>query len=100
MSDSPAAAPDLDLRLVRYFTVVADNRHFGRAAAELRIAQPSLRRQIRHLEQQLGARLLDRTPQGSRLTEAGEVFLPRAKALLRSAAQAAARPGPRPSPAG
>jgi DNA-binding transcriptional LysR family regulator len=35
-------------------------------------------------------RLLDRTPQGSRLTEAGEVFLPRAKALLRSAAQAAA----------
>jgi DNA-binding transcriptional LysR family regulator len=39
----------------------------------------------------LGARLLDRTPQGSRLTEAGEVFLPFAKALLRSATQAAAR---------
>jgi DNA-binding transcriptional LysR family regulator len=37
------------------------------------------------------ARLLDRTPQGSRLTEAGEVFLPHAKALLRAAAQAAAR---------
>ena len=81
---------DLDLRLVRYFTVVADHRHFGRAAAALRIAQPSLSRQIRRLEQQLGARLLDRTPQGSRLTEAGEVFLPRAKALLRSATQAAA----------
>jgi DNA-binding transcriptional LysR family regulator len=80
---------DLDLRLVRYFTVVADYRHFGRAAEVLRIAQPSLSRQIRRLEQQLGARLLDRTPQGSRLTEAGEVFLPRAKALLRSAAQAA-----------
>jgi DNA-binding transcriptional LysR family regulator len=90
MTDSQASAPDLDLRLVRYFTVVADCRHFGRAAAELRIAQPSLSRQIRHLEQQLGARLLDRTPQGSRLTEAGEVFLPRARALLRSAAQAAA----------
>ncbi len=82
---------DLDLRLVRYFTVVADHRHFGRAAADLRVAQPSLSRQIRHLEQQLGARLLDRTPQGTRLTEAGEVFLPLAKALLRSAAQAAAR---------
>lgn len=82
---------DLDLRLVRYFTVVAEQRHFGRAAAELRIAQPSLSRQIRQLEKQLGARLLDRTPQGSRLTEAGEVFLPRAKALLRSAADAAAR---------
>jgi DNA-binding transcriptional LysR family regulator len=82
--------PDLDLRLVRYFTVVAEHRHFGRAAAALLIAQPSLSRQIRHLEQQLGARLLDRTPQGSRLTEAGEVFLPRAKALLRAAGQAAA----------
>ena len=55
-------------------------------------SSPSRRctRQIRHLEQQLGARLLDRTPQGSRLTEAGEVFLPRAKALLRAAGQAAA----------
>ena len=75
---------DLDLRLVRYFTVVAEYRHFGRAAEALRVAQPSLSRQIRHLEQQLGARLLDRTPQGSRLTEAGEVFLPQARALLRS----------------
>jgi DNA-binding transcriptional LysR family regulator len=90
MPDSPPPA-DLDLRLVRYFTVVADYRHFGRAAAALCVAQPSLSRQIRRLEQQLGARLLDRTPQGSRLTEAGEVFLPQAKALLRTAAQAAAR---------
>lgn len=80
---------DLDLRLVRYFTAVAEHRHFGRAADALHITQPSLSRQIRRLEQQLGARLLERTPQGSSLTEAGEVFLPRAKALLRSAAQAA-----------
>jgi DNA-binding transcriptional LysR family regulator len=50
-----------------------------------------LSRQVRRLEQQLGARLLDRTPQGTRLTEAGEAFLPLAKGLLRSAAQAAAR---------
>jgi DNA-binding transcriptional LysR family regulator len=50
-----------------------------------------LSRQIRRLEQQLGVRLLDRTPQGTRLTEAGEVFLPRAKALLRSAVQATAQ---------
>jgi len=90
MSDSSSPAADLDLRLVRYFIAVAEHRHFGRAAADLRIAQPSLSRQIRSLEQQLGARLLDRTPQGTRLTEAGEIFLPRAKALLRSAAQAAA----------
>ncbi|MFI8227523.1 LysR substrate-binding domain-containing protein [Streptomyces sp. NPDC085900] len=81
---------DLDLRLVRYFTAVAEHRHFGRAAAALHITQPSLSRQIVGLEQQVGARLLDRTPRGTRLTEAGEAFLPRAKALLRSAEQAAA----------
>jgi DNA-binding transcriptional LysR family regulator len=90
MPDSLPPA-DLDLRLVRYFTVVAEHRHFGRAAAELHIAQPSLSRQIRSLEQQLGARLLDRTPRGTQVTEAGAVFLPQARALLRSAAQAAAR---------
>jgi DNA-binding transcriptional LysR family regulator len=80
---------DLDLRLVRYFVVVAEQRHFGRAAQELHITQPSLSRQVRRLEQQLRARLLDRTPQGTALTEAGTAFLPRARALLRSAAQAA-----------
>jgi DNA-binding transcriptional LysR family regulator len=90
MPDSPPPPADLDLRLVRCFTVVADYRHFGRAAEALHLAQPSLSRQVRRLEDQLGARLLDRTPQGTRLTEAGEIFLPRAKALLRSASQAAA----------
>ena len=89
MNDVPTP-PDLDLRLVRYFTVVADHLHFGRAADALHVAQPSLSRQIRQLEHQLGARLLDRTSQGTRLTDAGVVFLPRAKALLRSAAQASA----------
>jgi DNA-binding transcriptional LysR family regulator len=91
MTESASPAIDLDLRLVGYFVVVAEHRHFGRAATALRIAQPSLSRQIRRLEQQLGVRLLDRTSQGTRVTEAGEVFLPRAKALLRSAAQAAAQ---------
>lgn len=86
----PAAVPDLDLRLVRYFTVVAEHRHFGRAAAAMHLTQPSLSRQIQRLERQLGVRLLDRTPRGTTLTEAGDVFLPRARALLRSAAQAAA----------
>ena len=82
---------DLDLRLVRCFTVVAEHLHFGHAAAALHLAQPSLSRHVRRLEGELGVRLFDRTPQGTRLTEAGEAFLPRAEALLRSAAQAAAQ---------
>lgn len=88
MSDAGA---DLDLRLVRYFTVVAEHGHFGRAATALRIAQPSLSRQIRRLEQQLGARLLDRTPRGTTLTAAGTAFLPQARSLLRAAARAGAQ---------
>ncbi|MDF3143689.1 MULTISPECIES: LysR family transcriptional regulator [unclassified Streptomyces] len=90
-ASAPAPDPDLDLRLVRYFVAVAEHRHFGRAAEAVHITQPSLSRQIARLERQVGARLLDRTPQGARLSEAGEVFLPRAKALLRSAAQAVAQ---------
>ncbi|GLY72952.1 LysR family transcriptional regulator [Actinoallomurus iriomotensis] len=90
---SPPAGPDLrldlELRLVRYFTVVAEHLNFGRAAAALHVAQPSLSRQIQRLEDQLGVRLFDRTPQGSRLTEAGQAFLPQARALLRAANQAA-----------
>lgn len=81
---------DLDLRLVRYFATVASHLHYGRAAAELHIAQPSLSRQISRLEAQVGARLLDRTRQGTRLTEAGAAFLPHAHALLRASAQAVA----------
>ncbi|MFI7148032.1 LysR family transcriptional regulator [Nonomuraea sp. NPDC050022] len=91
MADSPLPPVDLDLRLVRSFTTVAEHRHFGRAAAALHLTQSSLSRQIARLEQQVGARLLDRTPQGNRLTDAGEVFLPLALALLRSATRAAAR---------
>ncbi|MFJ3202962.1 LysR family transcriptional regulator [Streptomyces sp. NPDC086989] len=79
---------DLELRLVRYFTVVAAHQHFGRAAADLHVAQPALSRQIQRLEKHLGTRLLDRVPQGTRLTPAGQRFLPHAHALLQSARQA------------
>ena len=88
------AAPlpvDLDLRLVRYFVAVADHLNFGRAAAALYVPQPSLSRQIRSLEQELGARLFDRTTQGTQLYAGGEVFLPLARELLRAADEAAAR---------
>ncbi|HEX6451649.1 MAG TPA: LysR family transcriptional regulator [Trebonia sp.] len=81
---------DLDLGLVRSFAAVAEHRHFGRAADALHTTQPSLSRQIRRLEQQVGARLIDRTGRGSQLTEAGEAFLPLATELLRSAAAAVA----------
>jgi len=92
-SDVPERAlpPDIDLRVVRYFTVVAEYQHFGRAAEALYVAQPYLSRQIRSLEQLLGARLFDRTPQGARLTEAGAVLLPLATELLDTAARAATR---------
>ncbi|MFD2419771.1 LysR family transcriptional regulator [Amycolatopsis pigmentata] len=80
--------PDLDLRLVRYFMVVAELLNFARAAEELRVAQPSLSRQIQRLENTLGVRLLERTTQGSRLTAAGAAFLPQAQQLLRGAQRA------------
>lgn len=80
---------DLELRLVRYFTAVAEHGNFGRAAAELHVAQPSLSKQIQRLEVRLGVRLLDRAPQGTRLTAAGAAFLPEAQALLRAARRAA-----------
>src|ERR1035441_9489810 len=80
MTESPSPSADLDLRLLRCFTVLADHQHFGRAANALHLTQSSLSRQIDRLEQQVGARLLDRTPRGSQLTEAGEVFLPLAPA--------------------
>jgi DNA-binding transcriptional LysR family regulator len=80
--------PDLDLRLVRYFTVVAEQLNFARAAEELRVAQPALSRQIQRLENTLGVRLLERTTRGSRLTAAGAAFLPAAQRLLHGAQQA------------
>lgn len=87
-STPPGPGPDLDLRLVRYFTVVAEHLNFARAAAALHVAQPSLSRQIQRLEDALGIRLLERTTQGSRLTAAGAAFLPRAQTLLHTAHQA------------
>ncbi|WAP60276.1 LysR family transcriptional regulator [Streptomyces sp. S465] len=84
----PTAVSDLDLRLVRYFVVVAEHLNVTRAAEALHLAQPSLSRQIQRLEDVLGVRLLERTTQGSGLTAAGAAFLPQAQALLHAAQQA------------
>ncbi|MET0475407.1 MAG: LysR family transcriptional regulator [Mycobacterium sp.] len=90
MPDADSPPVDFDLRVVRYFVAVAEHGHFGRAATSLHITQPSLSRQIRGLEVRLGTTLLQRTPQGSRLTDAGRVFLTYAKSMLAAAARAAA----------
>ena len=81
---------DLDLRKVRYFVAVADTLHFGRAAEQLHIAQPVLSRQIRALEQDVGAALFTRDSHGVVLTDAGTQLLTDAAPLL-AAADAARR---------
>src|SRR5688572_11505218 len=72
----------IELRLLRYFAAVAEERHVGHAAARLFISQPALSQQIRSLEEQVGVPLFVRHPRGVELTEAGEVLLEEARALL------------------
>jgi DNA-binding transcriptional LysR family regulator len=73
---------DLDLRLLRYFVAVADELHFGRAAAKLYLSQPALSKPIRKLEDQLGAPLLVRDSRHVTLTTRGHRLLEDARQLL------------------
>jgi DNA-binding transcriptional LysR family regulator len=75
----------LDLRLLEYFMAVAEELHFGRAAARLHISQPSLSQQVRRLEHQLGVTLLERTSRSVELTPAGEALLREGRKLLTQA---------------
>ncbi|WP_328391299.1 LysR substrate-binding domain-containing protein [Nocardia sp. NBC_00416] len=72
----------MELRTLRYFVAVAEERHFGRAAARLHMSQPPLSRAIRQLEAKVGAALFERSPNGVGLTRAGTVLLDEARALL------------------
>ncbi len=74
----------VDLRRLRYFVAVAEERHFGRAAARLHMSPPPLSQRIRELEQELGIRLFERTSRRVVLTPAGERLLVEARDVLRS----------------
>jgi len=72
----------MELRHLRYFVAVAQELNFRRAAERLRVAQPALSSQIKDLEFEIGARLLDRDTGGVRLTDAGAAFLEEAQLIV------------------
>jgi DNA-binding transcriptional LysR family regulator len=81
----------MELRLLRYFVAVAEERHFGRAAARLHMTQPPLSRAVKQLEADLGAVLLHRSSAGVTLTAAGTLLYDEARTLLEQANQVRAR---------
>ncbi len=79
----------MEFRHLRYFLVLAEELHFGRAARRLSISQPPLSLNIQQLEASVGARLFTRNSKAVQLTAAGLAFVPAARALMEQAAQAA-----------
>src|SRR5256714_11391125 len=73
---------ELKLKDLRYLVAVADNRHFGRAAARCFVSQPTLAAQLKKLEQDLGVQLIERAPNNVALTPAGEQIVARARHIL------------------
>lgn len=81
----------MDLRQLKYFVAVAEERHLGRAAQKLHLSQPPLTRQIQALEDELGAQLFERTPRGMELTQAGTALLDDARVIQALTEQARVR---------
>lgn len=79
----------MELRHLRYFEAVAEELNFRRAARRMNVAQPSLSTQIRHLEEEMQARLLERDTHRVSLTPAGRRFLEDCRKLLRDASESA-----------
>ena len=79
----------VELRQLRYFVTLAEELHFGRAAAREHIVQSALSQQLQRLERELGVRLLERSTHHVSLTAAGAVFLTEARQLLAHADRAA-----------
>ncbi len=80
----------MSLSQIEYFVAVASTGNVGRASAALRVAQPAVSRQIRRLEDELGAPLFLRTPRGMTLSPAGQVFLGHARGILEGVRRAEA----------
>jgi DNA-binding transcriptional LysR family regulator len=81
----------MELRHLRYFVVVGEEQHYGRASRRLRVAQPALSRQIQDLEEEVGFKLFDRLPRGVKLSVAGKLFLEDARRILQAVSEATAR---------
>src|SRR6184192_556449 len=83
----------MELQQLRYFISVAESRKFTTAARHLHVAQPSVSKQVRKLETELGAILLERGRAGVALTDAGAIFLPWARRVLGGRGSRDARAG-------